>query len=211
MVVDGGSIVSTMLDHHSAAVASYGYGWTTTATATLLTATTTAPVSPEPIHTAFSVATFFPQPFWLLLILFPNSSLTKQVMGGMEVILLCSLIHLFIVVASIGSDPTATAPIGIFADVFDIMGDGGGDRQAAFMDLTTFPNFIAEEWSHVLSWDLFVGRYIWLDGVQRNIPTRWSVLLCNLIGPPGLMLHFVTCILQGKPLYDANPTTRDDA
>jgi hypothetical protein len=40
-------------------------------------------VSPEPIHTAFSVATFFPQPFWLLMIFLPNSKITKQIMGGL--------------------------------------------------------------------------------------------------------------------------------
>jgi hypothetical protein len=40
-------------------------------------------VSPEPIHTAFSVATFLPQPFWLLMILAPNAKLTKQIMGGL--------------------------------------------------------------------------------------------------------------------------------
>jgi hypothetical protein len=39
--------------------------------------------SPEPIHTAFSIATFFPQPFWLLLILLPKSKITKKIMGGM--------------------------------------------------------------------------------------------------------------------------------
>ena len=39
-------------------------------------------ISPEPIHTLFSVATFLPQPFWLLMILAPKAKLTKQVMGG---------------------------------------------------------------------------------------------------------------------------------
>lgn len=157
------------------------------------------PNSPEPIHTAFSVATFFPQPFWLLLILFPNTKLTKQIMGGWEVIALCCLIHLFIVVSSIASGGAeATAPIGIFADVFDT----SGDPQAAFLQLDEYPNFVAEEWSHVLTWDIFVGRYIWLDGLSRNIPTRLSVLFCNLIGPPGLLIHFATCALQGKALVE---------
>jgi hypothetical protein len=41
------------------------------------------PVSGEPIHTAFTVATFLPQPFWLLLILLPNTGFTKKVMGGL--------------------------------------------------------------------------------------------------------------------------------
>jgi hypothetical protein len=40
-------------------------------------------VSPEPIHTAFSLATFGPQPFWLLLILLPKSEITKKLMGTM--------------------------------------------------------------------------------------------------------------------------------
>jgi hypothetical protein len=40
-------------------------------------------ISPEPIHTAFSFATFGPQPFWLLLILLPKSDITKKLMGTM--------------------------------------------------------------------------------------------------------------------------------
>jgi len=64
--------------------------------------------------------------------------------------------------------------------------------------VTTYPNFVAEEWSHVLTWDLFVGRYIWLDGLKRGIFTRHSVLLTNLIGPPGLLVHFLTCAVIGK-------------
>lgn len=117
----------------------------------------------------------------------------------MQVIGLCCLVHFFIVVSSIVTGGAeATAPIGIFADVFDT----SGDPQAAFLRLSEYPNFVAEEWSHVLTWDLFVGRYIWLDGLKRDIPTRLSVLFCNLIGPPGLLIHFATCILQGKALVD---------
>jgi hypothetical protein len=39
--------------------------------------------SPEPIHTLFSVATFLPQPFWLLIILFPEQKFTQKIMGGL--------------------------------------------------------------------------------------------------------------------------------
>jgi len=48
--------------------------------------------------------------------------------------------------------------------------------------------------------DLFVGRWIWLDGLRRGVFTSHSVLLCNLIGPPGLLLHLATCLLTGKGL-----------
>lgn len=41
------------------------------------------PVSPEPIHTAFKVATFYGQIFFLLMIIFPKSTVTKKIMGGL--------------------------------------------------------------------------------------------------------------------------------
>jgi hypothetical protein len=41
------------------------------------------PVSPEPIHKAFQVGTFFSQPFFLLMIFLPKSTITKKIMGGL--------------------------------------------------------------------------------------------------------------------------------
>lgn len=127
------------------------------------------------------------------MILLPNTKVTKKIMGGMEVVTLLCLVHFFIVVASAGQ-PNGTAPIVEFADVFD----PAGDPQTAMIGMMRYPNFVTEEWSHVLTWDLFVGRWIWLDGLRRNIFTPHSVLLCNLIGPPGLLLHWATCLVTGK-------------
>ena len=64
--------------------------------------------------------------------------------------------------------------------------------------VTNYPNFVSEEWSHVLTWDLFVGRWVWLDGLKRGIFTSHSVLFCNLIGPPGLLMHWITSLVVGK-------------
>mmetsp|Transcript_21072 Transcript_21072/g.31978 ORF Transcript_21072/g.31978 Transcript_21072/m.31978 type:complete len:225 (+) Transcript_21072:41-715(+) len=152
--------------------------------------------SPEPIQLAFKAATFFPQPFWTLLVLLPNSGLTKKVMGGIEIVTICCLIHFFIVSASIVIPEGGTAPLDVFNGVFDI----AGNPQESFMTLVKYPNFVSEEWSHVLTWDLFLGRWIWLDGLRRGIFTPHSVLLCNLIGPPGLLLHLATCLVTGKGL-----------
>lgn len=68
------------------------------------------------------------------------------------------------------------------------------------MGMMRYQNFVSEEWPHVLTWDLFVGRAIWLDGLGRKVFTPHSVLLTNLIGPPGLILHFLTCALTGAGL-----------
>ena len=40
-------------------------------------------LSQENIVNAFSVATFLPQPFWVLLTVLPKNSITKRIMGGM--------------------------------------------------------------------------------------------------------------------------------
>jgi hypothetical protein len=117
-----------------------------------------------------------------------------------EIPLLCALLHFFIVATSIVQQGQGvTAPLADFAGVFD----PSGDPQKAFMGMSSnYPNFVAEEWSHVLTWDLFVGRWIWLDGLKRGIFTPHSVLFCNLIGPPGLLLHWLTCTLSGKPIME---------
>ena len=151
--------------------------------------------SAESIKTAFSVATFLPQPFWLFLILLPNTGITKKLFGNLNLITVFCLVHFFIVATSI-LEPGGTAPMAEFNDVFD----PSGDPQAAMLGMMRYPNFVSEEWSHVLTWDLFVGRYIWLDGIRRGVFTSHSVLLCNLIGPPGLLLHLATCLVTGKGL-----------
>jgi hypothetical protein len=112
-----------------------------------------------------------------------------------EIVTLCALVHFFIVVASI-VQPGESAPLAEFNDVFN----PSGDPQKAMLGMMQYPNFVSEEWSHVLTWDLFLGRWIWLDGLKRGIFTSHSVLFCNLIGPPGLLLHWATCIVTGKGL-----------
>jgi hypothetical protein len=149
------------------------------------------------IPQAFSVATFLPQPFWILMIVAPNSSITKRIMGDYKVVTLFCLVHLFIVLSSL-FEPDGTAPLVEFANVFD----PSGNPQSAMVHMMTYPNFVSEEWSHVLTWDLLVGRWIWLDGQRRSIYTSHSVLLANLIGPPGLLLHFITCAFTGKGIAE---------
>eukprot|EP00607_Mallomonas_marina_P005543 CAMPEP_0182427938 /NCGR_PEP_ID=MMETSP1167-20130531/20902_1 /TAXON_ID=2988 /ORGANISM="Mallomonas Sp, Strain CCMP3275" /LENGTH=455 /DNA_ID=CAMNT_0024610541 /DNA_START=288 /DNA_END=1656 /DNA_ORIENTATION=+ len=119
----------------------------------------------------------------------------KRSYGNMvanTIFLVCAL---FIVGLSI-SQPEGTAPIAQFADVFD----PSGNPLQAMMGMMSYKNFVSEEWSHVLTWDLLVGRLIWMDGLQSGIFTSHSVLLTNLIGPPGLLLHFATCLLLKKEL-----------
>jgi len=62
------------------------------------------------INNGFNVATFGPQPFWLLMCLLPNFALTSKLMKPWTTIIFFALVHLVIVFASI-SQPDGTAPI----------------------------------------------------------------------------------------------------
>ena len=111
-----------------------------------------------------------------------------------------SLIHVAIVAIS-ATQSDGVAPIAEFNEVFDVGGFPFSDKpQQAMLHMMTYPNFVSEEWPHVLTWDFFVGTFIWQDGIKRKIFTPHSVLLTNLIGPPGLMLHFLTCLITQKGL-----------
>jgi len=164
----------------------------------------------DPVATAFAIVSFVPQPFWLLLVFLPNWKGTRALFEPIAPLALLALAHLAIVAVSVqGSPETGTAPLELFNKLFDTREDG----LSAYLELGQYRNFAAEEWTHVLIWDLFVGRYIWLDGRNRGIFTSHSVLLTNLIGPPGLLCHLITCLILGKglPVDAAAPSDEERA
>jgi len=151
---------------------------------------------PELIDAAVSFDTFAPQFLWLLIVAFPRAEITERVMGPISAILVLSLFHLAIVLLA-ASAPGGTEPVKIFADVFD----PAQSQLDGMVRLFRVRDFVAEEWPHVLIWDLFVGRAIWLDSLKRGTPFTWpALLLTNGIGPPGLLLYVAICLATGKGL-----------
>ena len=110
------------------------------------------------------------------MILAPNSPVTRTVMGSWIPVLFAASIHFF--VDSVGfTQPGALEEAAKFGAVFDptipptmwASGEVTGPLKG-FTSMLENPNFVTEEWSHVLAWDLFVGRWMWLDASQRNVP-----------------------------------------
>lgn len=101
----------------------------------------------ELIDQGVAIATFAPQPLWLLMIAFPRSHVTRAVMEPLAPILLLGLIHFAIVVLAASNQDAGTAPVEIFFDVFD-----PAQSQLDGMErLFAFRNFVAEEWPHALA------------------------------------------------------------
>jgi len=147
------------------------------------------------IEAGVSVDTFAPQFLWLLLIGLPDADLTKRIMGPITPLVALALVHLTIVAVAAAQEG-ALGQVLIFQEVFD----PALSQLSGMQKLFAIPNFVAEEWPHVLIWDLFVGRQIWIDGLERGINTRLSLAFCNFIGPPGLLIYVATCLLSGKGL-----------
>lgn len=168
-----------------------------TATVHSSSSTAVSLAAQDVIEAGVSFDTFAPQFLWLLLIGAPKSDVTKRVMGSIAPIAVLALVHLAIVIVA-ALQEGAVSQILIFTEVFD----PSLSQLAGMQKLFAFPNFVAEEWPHVLVWDLFVGRAIWMDGERRGVDTRLALSFCNFIGPPGLLIHVAACLLNGKGLPD---------
>lgn len=78
--------------------------------------------------------------------------------------------------------------------------------------LADIARFFADEgaaavgWIHFLVMDLFVGRYIYLEGQDKGIITIHSLILCLFFGPVGLLSHLTTSAIVDR-LKKSTPTS----
>jgi len=166
------------------------------------------------IVASFNLATFTPQVFWFAMILAPRNPVVKTVMGSWLPVLIASGIHFYVDYVGF-NQPGALEEAAKFGAVFDptiapwdwANGAVTGPL-LGFQSMLENPNFVTEEWAHVLAWDLFVGRWMWLDAIERDVPFLWACLLTtNFTGPPGLLQYFVVCLLSGKGLPPAGASS----
>lgn len=57
------------------------------------------------------------------------------------------------------------------------------------------PAAAAASWVHLLSLDLFLARFVYLDAARRRVVAAHSLALCCLAGPLGLACHGATAAL----------------
>lgn len=53
------------------------------------------------------------------------------------------------------------------------------------------PDLFLAGWAHYIAFDLFVGRWIWQDSLERGRSARLGLLLTWLAGPAGLSLYLL--------------------
>ncbi|MBW4508602.1 MAG: DUF4281 domain-containing protein [Scytonematopsis contorta HA4267-MV1] len=129
------------------------------------------------ISEIFNIANLFVLPFWLLMIFLPKWKISRGVMESYLPFVPLAITYVYLFITSITPENAQALSNPQLADIARFF----ADEKAA-----------ATGWIHFLVMDLFVGRYIYLDGEKNKIWTVHSLALCLFAGPMGLLSHIVT-------------------
>ncbi|MET0133239.1 MAG: ABA4-like family protein [Kibdelosporangium sp.] len=123
----------------------------------------------------FQLSFYLAAPFWALMILAPGWSWTRRIIGSPWIAAPVSVLYLAIAIPRLADLlPVVTQPT--LAGLQEAMADGG---------MTTLV------WAHIIAFDLFVGRWIYLRGRERRIHplvTSPILLVTILLAPIGFLV-----------------------
>ncbi|GAA3207939.1 ABA4-like family protein [Nonomuraea helvata] len=126
----------------------------------------------------FDLSFYVAAPFWALMILAPTWRLTRQVAGSPLIVLPAVVVELVLLVPLFGEFwPVVTQP-----------------SLEGLQKLVTRPEALTALWAQILAWDLFLGRWMYLDSRERNIhPLVMApmLILTILLSPIALPIYLV--------------------
>ena len=130
-------------------------------------------------------------PFWLMLIIMPNSKVTQFFINSIILPLILSATYVYIIYQTILLDEP----------IFDIF------RLYLSLDnlYTVFAteSFLLIFWLHFLALNLFLGSWISRDGIKYNMKRRLifvPLILVYFTGPLGLVLYWIIRVFYAKRL-----------
>ena len=130
-------------------------------------------------------------PFWLMLIIIPNSRITKIFINSIVLPLILATAYVYVIYQTILLDePTS--------DIFKL-----------YLNLDNLYTVFATEsfllvfWIHFLALNLFLGSWISRDGIKYNMPRSLvaiPLILIYFTGPVGLVLYWLFRVFYAKRL-----------
>ncbi|CAM9910123.1 unnamed protein product, partial [Hapterophycus canaliculatus] len=119
-------------------------------------------------------------PLWVAMIGWPEKRLTKAIMGSYGPLVVAALIYMFLTYECF-QNPVSLQGFASGITNLPALTKGFGEEVS-----------VATAWSHFLAEDLFIGRWVYLDGQKNKVFTKHSLLLCYLFGPVGFLSHLFT-------------------
>jgi len=130
-------------------------------------------------------------PFWLMLIILPNSKFTQFFVNSIILPLILTTIYVYIIYQTILLDEPISEIIKIYLSLDNLY--------TAFAT----ESFLLVFWLHFLTLNLFLGSWISRDGVKYNMPrglVSVPLILVYFTGPLGLVLYWIIRVFYAKRL-----------
>jgi hypothetical protein len=130
------------------------------------------------ISPLFDLSFYVAAPFWALMIFAPTWSWTERIASSPWIVAAPLAVWLVLATPRIGPLWSAVSQPSL----------------AVFQALLADPGAVALVWAQIIAWDLFVGRWMYLDSRQRDIhPLVMGPLLVFtiLLSPIGLPAYLV--------------------
>ena len=128
-------------------------------------------------------------PFWLMLIIIPNSKFTQFFVNSIILPLILATTYIYIIYQTILLDESI---IGIFKLYLSL------DN---LYTIFATESFLLIFWLHFLTLNLFLGSWISRDGVKYNMPRSLvfvPLILVYLAGPVRLVLYWIIRVFYAK-------------
>lgn len=141
-------------------------------------------------HTLFALAFPLAAPFWALMILAPGWSVTQRIIAWPWIVVPPMLVY-------------AAAVLPQFGTVLAAVSSPTPDVIAA---LLSTPVGAAAGWAHFIAFDLFVGRWMYLDARERGVHGLVMapvLVLTILLAPLGLLVYLA--LRAALPVREPQP------
>ncbi len=139
------------------------------------------------IEILFALSNILVLPFWLLLLFAPRWHVTRRVIGSPYIVVPIALLYSALVLPSLPALLPTLANPGLSA-----IAEGFGTPQGA-----------TAAWAHLLAFDLFAGRWAYLDSREQDM-SPWLagpvIFFIFMLGPFGLLLYFFARQWATRPL-----------
>lgn len=128
--------------------------------------------------TLFDASFLLVAPFWLLMIALPGWRVTGRVIASPWIAAPAAALYLALVIPGLAG----------------VLGAVSSPSLEAIAPMLGTPEGATVAWVHFLTFDLFVGRWVYLDARARGI-TPWLtsplLFLTLMLGPAGLLGHLL--------------------
>ena len=130
-------------------------------------------------------------PFWLMLMIIPNSKFTQIFVNSIVLPLILSTAYVYLIYQAILLDESLLDIFKLYLNLDNLY--------------TVFAteNFLLVFWIHFLALNLFMGSWMSKDGVKYNVPRGLifvPLILVYFTGPLGLVLYWFIRVFFAKKL-----------